>query len=53
MFYLESRGIDPETARALLVEGFLADAVSEISVETVRDQFTADIGNWLKRRGAR
>lgn len=53
MFYLESRGIDPETARALLVEGFLADAVGEISVEAVRDQFAADIGHWLKRRGAK
>lgn len=52
MFYLEARGIDPDTARALLVEGFLADAVNEISVEPVRDLFGNAIGTWLKTRGA-
>ncbi len=50
MFYLEARGIDPETARALLVEGFLADAVNEMSDEVVRDIFGVAIGTWLKRR---
>lgn len=39
LFYLAARGIDPDTARALLVEGFLADAVAEITNETVRDVF--------------
>ena len=50
MFYLEARGIDPETARALLVEGFLADAVTEISDETVRELFGSAIGTWLAVR---
>lgn len=50
MFYLQARGIDPETARALLVEGFLADAVGEISDEAVRDLFAARISGWLARR---
>jgi Fe-S cluster assembly protein SufD len=49
LFYLAARGIDPETARALLVEGFLADAVNEITNETVRDVFGAAIGAWLKK----
>lgn len=51
MFYLEARGIDPDTARALLVEGFLADAVNEISVEPVRELFGSAISAWLKKRG--
>ena len=51
LFYLLSRGIDPERARNLLVEAFLADAVNEISDETVRDVFVARIDGWLKKRG--
>ncbi len=53
MFYLLSRGIDPETARNLLIEGFLGDAVSEVSDTAVRDIFTAEIGAWLKKRELR
>ncbi len=53
LFYLTSRGIDPDTARGLLVEGFLADAVAQIKDEDIRDLFTADIGAWLKRREIR
>jgi Fe-S cluster assembly protein SufD len=53
LFYLAARGIDPETARSLLVEGFLADAVNEITDETVRDIFGGAIGAWLKSREAR
>jgi Fe-S cluster assembly protein SufD len=52
LYYLAARGIDPETARNLLVEGFLADAVSEIEDETARDLFGAAIGAWLKKREA-
>lgn len=50
LFYLASRGIDPATARMLLVEAFLADAVDRISDETVRVAFTRDIQGWLSRR---
>jgi Fe-S cluster assembly protein SufD len=53
LFYLTSRGIDPDTARGLLVEGFLADAVAQIQDGEIRDLFTADIGAWLKRREIR
>ena len=48
LFYLAARGIDPETARALLVEGFLADAVAEISDEAVREVFGNAITARLK-----
>lgn len=50
IFYLRSRGIDEATARALLVEGFLADAMAEISHEVARELFTADAVRWLRAR---
>ncbi len=50
MFFLAARGIDPATARMLLVEAFLADAVERISDETVRAAFGRDIQGWLSRR---
>jgi Fe-S cluster assembly protein SufD len=53
LFYLNARGIHPDDARALLVEGFLVDALNEISNETVRDIFTAQVAGWLRRRGER
>ena len=50
LFYLMSRGIDPATARSLLVEGFLTEAVDEISVPEVQALFRDAIGAWLKSR---
>ena len=50
LFFLAARGIDPATARMLLVEAFLADATERISEETVRAAFTRDIQGWLSRR---
>lgn len=50
VFYMAARGIDPATARMLLVEAFLADAVERISDETVRAAFGRDIQGWLSRR---
>jgi len=41
MFYLRSRGLPAELARALLIEAFLADAVNLISQEEIRDIFIA------------
>ncbi len=52
LFYLMARGIDAETARALLVAGFLEDAVSSISHEAVRAVFSEMVQGWLKRRNA-
>lgn len=51
LFYLASRGIDPATARMLLVEAFLADATDRISDKSLRAAFTRDIQGWLSRRG--
>jgi len=52
MFYLMSRGIDPDAARGLLVEGFLAESLIGITDDAVRDAFGGLIDVWLKRRAA-
>jgi len=38
LFYLASRGISPERARALLTYGFAEDVISRIKVKSVREQ---------------
>lgn len=50
LFYLLSRGIDPDTARALLVAGFLDDVVSRLSIDVVREAFAGAVSAWLKTR---
>jgi Fe-S cluster assembly protein SufD len=52
LFYLMARGIDPETARAMLVSGFLEEAVDTIKAEIVRGMFSAAVQAWLGRRAA-
>ncbi|WP_114952922.1 SufD family Fe-S cluster assembly protein [Sphingosinicella terrae] len=47
LFYLQSRGIDPEEARALLTRVFVADALDRIGEEAVRTAFYADVENWF------
>jgi Fe-S cluster assembly protein SufD len=48
LFYLTSRGIAPARATALLTRAFVADALSRIGNETVRDDFIADADRWLE-----
>jgi Fe-S cluster assembly protein SufD len=38
LFYLASRGLDPERARALLTYGFAEDVISRISLKSAREQ---------------
>jgi Fe-S cluster assembly protein SufD len=49
LFYLQSRGVAPDEARALLTESFLADALATIGEDAVREAFTADAVGWLRR----
>jgi Fe-S cluster assembly protein SufD len=49
-FYLRSRGIPPEQARAMLIEAFVVDAVELVSHEQARDYLTDAIGRWLAHR---
>jgi Fe-S cluster assembly protein SufD len=48
LFYLESRGIAPGRARALLTRAFVGDALDRIGDETVRAAFAADADAWLE-----
>jgi Fe-S cluster assembly protein SufD len=49
LFYMESRGIPPVRARALLTRAFVADALGRIANETIRAAFEADADAWLER----
>ncbi|MDB5696608.1 MAG: SufD family Fe-S cluster assembly protein [Sphingomonas bacterium] len=49
LFYMESRGIAPARAQALLTRAFVADALGRIGDDTVRDAFEADADAWLER----
>ena len=51
LFYLAARGIDAEAARVLLVEGFLADALEQMSDETARTVLQQQVTAWLRKRG--
>jgi Fe-S cluster assembly protein SufD len=52
LFYLAARGIDPQAARLLLVQGFLADALENVDDDAVRDILSAEISGWLMRKGS-
>jgi Fe-S cluster assembly protein SufD len=47
LFYLRSRGIPIEEAKALLTQAFVADAIERIGEESVRDALHADALRWL------
>jgi Fe-S cluster assembly protein SufD len=47
LFYLESRGVSPDEARALLTRAFVADALDRIGEEEVRAAFYADAEAWF------
>jgi Fe-S cluster assembly protein SufD len=48
LFYLESRGIEPARAKAMLTRAFVADALDRIGNETIREAFAADAEGWLE-----
>jgi len=50
IFYLTSRGIDPATARQMLVEAFTADALSAVPFEDVKDALMTRINAWMTER---
>jgi Fe-S cluster assembly protein SufD len=49
LFYLQSRGIPPEEARRMLIEGFLREAVEEIEDGIVRQHLLGRLGRHLGR----
>ncbi|MTJ81384.1 MAG: Fe-S cluster assembly protein SufD [Telmatospirillum sp.] len=49
LFYLRSRGIAEADARQLLIEAFLADVLEHVSLDPVRETFTAVVSERLRR----
>lgn len=47
LFYLESRGVTPDEARALLTRAFVADALDRIGEKAVRTACYADVDAWF------
>jgi Fe-S cluster assembly protein SufD len=47
LFYLESRGVSPDEAKALLTRAFVADALERVGEEKVREAFYADAEGWF------
>ncbi len=50
LFYLRSRGIDPHTARGMLVAAFIGEALSEMQAAWPREAFEAVVRDWLTAR---
>ncbi|MDD9926441.1 MAG: Fe-S cluster assembly protein SufD [Rhodospirillaceae bacterium] len=53
LFYLRARGIDPQTARGMLVAAFVGEALDEIQTEAPRAAFQAVVDDWLESRSER
>jgi Fe-S cluster assembly protein SufD len=48
LFYMRSRGVPAAEARALLTRAFVADALSRIGEERVREAFLGEAEGWLR-----
>ncbi len=51
LFYLRSRGISAEDAKMLMINGFLAEAIEDISDQSVREVFAGHAQTALYREG--
>lgn len=47
LFYLLSRGIPRITARRMLIEAFLSEAIAEIPLQQVAEDFSTHVRQWL------
>jgi len=50
LFYLRSRGVEPEIAQDLLVLAFLSDAMDEIEDPAITSDIISRLEGWLARR---
>lgn len=51
MFYLKSRGLDQQAAKALLVEAFIAEVYQDVKIDAVRQRYLDRAQAWLKQDG--
>ena len=47
LFYMQSRGIDRESASSLLIRGFVNELMEEIDNKDLRDHLFTKFNNWL------
>ncbi|MFP3942952.1 MAG: Fe-S cluster assembly protein SufD [Alphaproteobacteria bacterium] len=47
LFYLESRGLDPATAKSLLIAAFVREGLNDVPREEVREALDATVTGWL------
>jgi len=50
LFYLQSRGIPEQQARALLVESFLAENLERLTQPVVKNLYAVQIHDWLAKK---
>ncbi|MEO1794794.1 MAG: SufD family Fe-S cluster assembly protein, partial [Pseudomonadota bacterium] len=50
VFYLRARGIPEDTARALLMESFVGEAIEQIEDDAVADAVMKIAADWLAAR---
>ena len=50
MFYIRSRGIDQETATALLVHGFAFEIIEDLKNSDIKDLVMTYFNRWLKHK---
>ena len=48
LFYMTSRGVDPESAKNMLVEGFFVPVLEEVAVDELREDIQSLIGDRLR-----
>ena len=49
LFYMQSRGIDRESAAALLIRGFVNELMEELDDENLREYLLTKFDNWLTK----
>ncbi|RLQ87771.1 Fe-S cluster assembly protein SufD [Notoacmeibacter ruber] len=51
LFYLMSRGVPEQKARALLVKAFVAEIIEELDNEAIADALVAKVDDWFETNG--
>jgi Fe-S cluster assembly protein SufD len=50
LFYLRSRGVTQDDARSMLIRGFLAESLADITNDAARALFDAAVDRWWQRK---
>lgn len=49
LFYMQSRGIDEKSAKALLIQAFIAEVFDNIADEGLKTSLEQKVESWLKQ----